>query len=379
MNFERVVIVSGQRGAGSVQSVASQIHWALGAHGVAAEVIDVDVLPEFCKTDAAKIATTLFLTFSHKVVFPWRQPMVSIMGDHPCHRAHQLSVSNSEDAVVAWSDASHLLAMRALGFSHRAVFLPHAGPEPTESAAPIGERDIDLFFVGTLREPVDRAGWREASSGVLPFVPDLIFDTIDLIEKTGAPILPAILDVMRRHGVSPSRFTRDGFASLMAQIQKIGEANRRVGILAALPDDLEIVIVSNHLPRALQGRPNIRFLGYINDFDRIRGLMRNSRIVLNATSKFPAGSHDRIWFAMAEGAVVLTDVSAYMKQDFQDGENILYLPQKRLDNEDLEGVAAIAKDAKGLARMADRAGSIYRDRHTWKRRAPLLMEAMWMA
>jgi hypothetical protein len=82
---------------------------------------------------------------------------------------------------------------------------------------------------------------------------------------------------------------------------------------------------------------------------------------------------------MAEGAVVLTDVSAYMKQDFQDGESILYLPQKRLDEEDLEGVAATAKDAKGLARMADRAGSIYRDRHTWKRRAPLLMEAMWMA
>jgi glycosyltransferase involved in cell wall biosynthesis len=184
---------------------------------------------------------------------------------------------------------------------------------------------------------------------------------------------------MSRHGVSPSRFTRDGFASLMAQIQKIGEANRRVGILAALPDDIEIAIVSNHLPQALRGRPNIRYLGYINDFDRIRDFMRNSRIVLNATSKFPAGSHDRIWFAMAEGAVVLTDVSVFMKQDFQDGESILYLPQRRLDREDVEAVVTTAKDAKGLARMADRAGSIYRDRHTWRRRAPLLIEAMWMA
>jgi hypothetical protein len=379
MDFERVVIVSGQRGAGSVQSVASVIQWALGAHGVAAEVIDIDVLPEFCETNIAMAATTLYLTFSHKVVFPWRQPVVSIMGDHPCHRAHQLSVNNSGDAVVAWSDANHLPAMRALGFTHRAVFLPHAGPEPTGRAVPIDERDIDLLFVGTLAEPTDRADWHAAHPGVLPFVPDVIFDTIEHIEKTGAPLLPATLAIMSRHRVSPWRFTRNGFASVMSHIQKIGEANRRVSILAALPDDIEIAIVSNHLPRTLQGRPNIRYLGYINDFDCIRDLMRSSRIVLNATSKFPAGSHDRIWFAMAEGAVVLTDTSVFMKRDFQHGESILYLPQRRLDREDVEVVAATAKDARKLAGLADRAGSIYRDRHTWSRRAPLLLEAMWMA
>jgi glycosyltransferase involved in cell wall biosynthesis len=379
MDFDRVVIVSGQRAAGSLQSVASQIQGALGTHGVAAEVIDVDVLPEFCKTDIARAATTVYLTFSHKVAFPWRQPVVSIMGDHPCHRARQLSVGNSEDAVTAWSDASHLRALRALGFSHRAVFLPHGGPEPTEHVASFDERDIDLLFVGTLGEPTDRAALHAANPGVSPIVPDLAFDTIDAIEQTGAPVLPALLSVMMHRRVSSSLFSRDDFASLMSKIQKIGEVNRRVDILAALPDNVEIVIVSNHLPRALRGRPNIRYLGYINDFDRIRCLMRRSRIVLNATSKFPAGSHDRIWFAMAEGAVVLTDVSLFMQQDFRDGESILYLPQKRLEPEDLEAAAATAKDARSLARLADRAGAIYRDRHTWTRRAPALIEAMWMA
>jgi len=376
MDFQHVVIVSGQRAAGSLQSMASEIHWALGAHGVAAEMVDVDVLPGFCKADTARAASTLFLTFSHKVAFPWRQPVVSIMGDHPCHRVHQLSIGASEDAVTAWSDASHLPALKALGFSHRAVFLPHAGPEPTEKVVPHNERDIDLLFVGTLREPTDRAEWHAANPGVSPIVPDLIFDTIDVVEKTGAPILPATLDTMMRHRVSPSLFTRDDFASLMSKIQDIGEVNRRVSILAALPDDLEIAIASNHLPLVLRDRPNLRYLGYIDDFDRVRGLMLNSRIVLNTTSKFPAGSHDRIWFAMAEGAVVLTDASLFMKQDFRDGESILYLPQKRLDDEALEPMVAAAKDTQELARLADRAGSIYRDRHTWRMRAPLLIEAM---
>lgn len=376
MAYQNVVIVSGRRAAGSMQTVAAEIHAALRAHGVAVEVMDVDALPVLCEADIARIDTTLFLTFSHKITFPWRQRIVSIMGDHPCHRVHQLSIRSSEHAVTAWSDASHLSALRALGFPHRAVFLPHAGPEPAETIIPHDEREIDLLFVGTLREPTDRARWRAGNPDASPIVADLIFDTVEVVERTGAPVLPATAEVMRHHDVSSSLLTRDDFARLIASIQDIAEVNRRVRILAALPDDLEIAIVSNHLPLALCDRPNVRFLGYIDDFDRVRGLMRNASIVLNTTSKFPAGSHDRIWFAMAEGAVVATDASLFMQQDFRDGEAIVYLPQKHLEDEDLEPVIAAAKDARTLARLSDRASSIYRRRHTWTMRAPALIEAM---
>jgi glycosyltransferase involved in cell wall biosynthesis len=376
MDFQRAAIVSGQRAAGSLQTIASEIQAALQAHGVATEIIDVDVLPGYCESHIAEIETTLFLTFSHKIALPWRQPMVSIMGDHPCQRVRQLAIRASDHAVTAWSDASHLPALKALGFPHRAVFLPHAGPEPTQKAVPHGERDIDVLFVGTLHEPSDRGRWRAANPGVSPIVPDLIFDTIDVIEQQGMPVLSATLEVMRQHRLSPSLFTRDDFASLMSTIQDLGEVNRRVRILAALPDDLEIAVVSNRLPRALQDRSNIRFLGYINDFDRVRDLMRNARIVLNTTSKFPAGSHDRIWFAMAEGAVVLTDMSRFMQQDFPDGESILYLPQKPFEDEDLEPAIAAIENPRQLARLADRASAVYRERHTWTMRAPHLIEAM---
>jgi len=376
MDCDNVVIVSGRRAAGSLQAVAAEIHAALRAHGVATEVVDVDALPTFCETEIARIESTLFLTFSHKIVFPWRQPTLSIMGDHPCQRVRQLSIRTSEHAVTAWSDASHLSALKALGFPHRAVFLPHAGPEPTEKMIPHEQREIDLLFVGTLREPTDRTVWRVTNPDASSIVADLIFDTVETVAETGAPVLPATLEVMRRHGVCPSLLTRDDFAQLMASIQDIAEVNRRVRILTALPDDLEIAIVSNHLPLALCDRPNVRYLGYIDDFERVRGLMRNARIVLNTTSKFPAGSHDRIWFAMAEGAVVVSDTSLFMQQDFQDGEAILYLPRRRLDQEDLESVIAAAKNAQQLARLSDRASSLYRERHTWTQRAPVLIEAM---
>jgi spore maturation protein CgeB len=161
----------------------------------------------------------------------------------------------------------------------------------------------------------------------------------------------------------------------LTTILQIGEINRRVSVLAALPEALRLAVATDHFPAALRARPNLRHLGYIDDFGEIRALMRRSRIVLNITGKFPAGSHERIWFAMAEGAVVVTDRSVFMKQDFTDGETIVYLPQSRLAPSDLAPLAALAHDTKRLDRMAADAMAIYRNRHTWTKRAQLLIDA----
>jgi hypothetical protein len=376
MHFEHIAIITGRRAAGWSQSMAAEIRNGLERNGVPVQLVEIERLEEFCAGTDAQDPSTLILDFNHRIVFPWQRPMISIMLDHPCSLTKELAAKHSEHAVTAWVDASHPAAVRAFGFPHRATFLPHAGPEVTGNAAPADERDIDIFFSGSLGEPLDRAGWQAANPGVSPVVPHLLFDTIDLIETTGAPVLPALLKIMGQHGIAPASLTRDNFAELMAMILKIGEVNRRVSILTALPEDIRVVVASDYLPLMLRDRANVRHVGYVDDFDEIRAYMRRSRIVLNATSKFPGGSHERIWFAMAEGAVVLTDSSVFMKQDFQDGETILYLPQKHLRTEDFALVVAVAKDNLKCRRMAESALSLYRERHSWTKRAQLLIETM---
>jgi hypothetical protein len=247
---------------------------------------------------------------------------------------------------------------------------------PSESLRAFEELDIDVLFAGTLGEPMDRAAWAAANPTASPIVADLLFDTIERIASTGGAVLPVLLAVMQQHGVSPSALTRDNFAELMELALRIGEINRRVNILETLPRNLAIAIASDHLPACLKDRGNIHYAGYIHDFDEIRGLMRRARVVLNATSKFPAGSHERIWYGLAEGAVVLTDLSVFMKQDFADCENIFYLPQRRLAAGDLDDIGAIVKDDTRLEAIADGARTVYAARHSWLKRAPLLAEAM---
>jgi hypothetical protein len=380
MNFNHVVVMTGTASAGWAKAMVTEIVGGLRGLGIAATELDIDEAPEFFETSFRQRETTLVVDLNQKIRFPWRQPKVSIMVDHPCTRIRELSAPNSEAVVTGWVDASHLAAVGALGFPHRAVFLPHAGPEPTNAGRRSAERDIDLFFAGSLGEAIDRTGWRAANPGMMPVAAELIFDTIELIEKNGAPALPALVAVLGQHGVSlGSDLTRDQFAELVTTILTIGEQNRRLSVLLALPDSLNVAVASDYLPKALRDRPHIRYLGYVDDFAEIRRLMGRTRIVLNMTGKFPCGSHERIWYAMAEGAVVLTDFSVFMQETFTDGETIRYLPRKPLDAEDFRPLAALARDPGRLDRMAEAATTLYRARHTWRTRASLLRDAMALA
>lgn len=372
MDFAQVAILCDNGAAGWCKAIAQEIGRALRRHGILVQLGDLDAeLAAFCAR-----GNTIFLDFNRRVVLPWHPPAISLMVDHPCSLIKELSAPNSADAVTGWVDASHPESVAALGFRHRAVFLPHAGPAAADKVTPFDQRELDVFFAGLLAEPEDRSSWRAANPDASPRVIDLLFDTIERLETTGAPVVPTLLDRMNHHGVPQSLFTRESLAKLVTLILKIAETNRRLDVLAALPDALVVGVASNYLPKMLRDRPNIRHLGYIDDFDRIRALMRNSRIVLNTTMKFPSGSHERIWYAMAEGAVVLTDASAFMKRDFVDNETILYLPNKRLGTADLAPLGALARNPARLANIGEGATALYREHHSWDRRALSLIEAM---
>jgi hypothetical protein len=95
--------------------------------------------------------------------------------------------------------------------------------------------------------------------------------------------------------------------------------------------------------------------------------MGRSRIVLNSTNKFPRGSHERIWYAMAAGAVVLTDPSSFLARDFAHARDILFLPRGDLSDVAAE-TAELARDGARLTAIAAAAREVYAAGHTWRHR-----------
>jgi hypothetical protein len=330
--YDQALVIRREPSAGWAKAMMREIHEALLFNGIESVLFDIDA-PGAAEVIAAMARRPFYVVdCNHRPAINARVPRFSVMVDHPCMRLSDLALAKPGLEVLGWVDESHLAAAAALGIPLPSHFLPHAGPDPVDAPSRMTRRDIDIFFAGGLAEPVGRAEWRVAHPEAPPIVCDLIFDTVELIRRELEPALPAFLSVCRHHGVDAAGiFSRDDFCVLITEIIDIAEMNCRHDILTALPE-VRVVVASSYLPKALRDRAQLRWLGQVDDFAEIRRLMGRSKVVLNTTSKFPAGSHERIWFAMAEGAVALTDPSSFLAGDFTEGREILYLPKaKRRD------------------------------------------------
>lgn len=61
-------------------------------------------------------------------------------------------------------------------------------------------------------------------------------------------------------------------------------------------------------------------------------LMYNSKITLNILPWFKYGAHERIYNAMLNGTVCVSDTSEYLKKYFQNGRDIVFYELNQLDN-----------------------------------------------
>ena len=372
--YRRAFVMTGDDAAGWAQAMSAEIHRGLQEIGIVATLLRPE---EFHDAFAKPVGERyVMIDLNHKLRVPPGVRTFSVMVDHPCDRIGDLAEDHPPSSILGWVDRSHLPAAAALRLPYRSLFLPHAGPAPSERALPGPERPVDVFFAGILGERWERSKWASAHAWVPPLIVDIIFDAVDRLARKIDPVLPIFSDVCHQRGIDPQQaFTRDVLCAIVANICKIAEVNRRVAVLAALPD-IEIVVASNYLPVCLRERRNVRYLGYIRDFDEIMREMRRAKIVLNATSKFPAGSHERIWYGMAEGAVLLSDPSTYLEEQFQHRCEMLYLPAGDIRPGDLDYLTDLVRDCRRLDDIADRAAAIYRRDHTWIQRAAWIDEAI---
>jgi hypothetical protein len=367
--YSRAFIVTDDVSAGWARAIEAEMVRALRSLGHNAVLHDVKT------TLDARGEPSFVIDINHKLrlLSPLRK--FSIMVDHPCTRLKDLEDASPATDVLGWVDASHLAAATALGVRIPSIFLPHAGPEPVAQPLPMDGRDIDVFFSGALAEPVDRGAWKTARPDLSAVLVDAIFDAVEEIGGSTVPVLPAFLETCAGRGINPGDFSRELFCDAVSKTLEFAELNRRTAILAALPD-VRITVASKYLPAALRGRTNLTHLGYVEDFGAVRQLMARAKIVINMTNKFPQGSHERIWYGMAEGAIVLTDLSQFLQQDFADRSAILYLPQRRVAAEDFEDLVPLLERPAALQDIRDRATPIYRAKHTWRKRAQTLWQVM---
>ena len=100
--------------------------------------------------------------------------------------------------------------------------------------------------------------------------------------------------------------------------------------------------------------------------------MEDSKIVLNQLAWFKAGSSERVYEAMLQGAVSLTDDSSYLRETFMDDVDIKFYSLKRLHAlPDI--VRSILTDSERTEMLRINAYQKAAKYHTWLQRTETLL------
>lgn len=99
----------------------------------------------------------------------------------------------------------------------------------------------------------------------------------------------------------------------------------------------------------------------------------NSKISLNIMPWFKDGSHDRVFTAMLNGAVCLTDGSTYLQEVGKEDENIYFYSLKGLKYLPAK-VRRILKEEDKSEAVAQAGTALAKQHHTWKNRAWEVMD-----
>ena len=383
--FDKAILVTNRTEHHSHQAMLTGLHEGLLSLGIDSRLFLVNMdgsdLGGFMESVAAAAASSPESTFLMDINGRMRLPAAralkkfSFMIDHPY--AHLTRIANlSPSDIISYVDRSHLNMLKALGVGRGAVFLPHGGPAVRANPKPMKERRIDLLFIGRLEHSPRRKDLAEGLAANTPQVRDIVIETAEEAAK-GKPLFDVFCAACKRHSVDFREFGSEGLETALRTAHHWAEARGRYRLLKSLGANLggrQVHIVGEVNRDFLDTVPDgFTFLGE-RPFNECLDLMANSKILLNSVTVFPEGGHERICYGMAAGAVVATDPSTFVGEDFTDGENILFWPSDPADSALM--VAGALADSGRLDEMAAAAAAIYAAKHTWVSRAAIIDRAL---
>ena len=228
-------------------------------------------------------------------------------------------------------DKNHTKLIQKYYPSYPAIFLPHGGELSPLSETPYESRDIDILYVGT-RELIS------PPQATLSFFPDngaeFLQTTFNILLKYPFLAPEQLVDLyFREAGINTDA---DNYLDCLYAVYYYNVHNVRAyyqeKIISALAEaHFHISLYGTNWEPVIDKYPEyVHPCGNVSPEEYIR-LVCNSKISLNIQSWYKEGSHERVYNAMLNGAVCVTDASEYMKRHFKNGENIIFYDLTKLD------------------------------------------------
>lgn len=302
-------------------------------------------------------------------------PFFNLLLDHPLYH-HDSLKCRLKNYHVRCLDENHAAYLRRYYPHLKSVELwtatgssvsdmPDAGARTP--LLPIDRREIPLLFCGTYTDPGEvMCAIRE--------LPDFIQSDLELIISTlladsSQTIEGAICSLGDRlASFLPENLPLFVQSCFLADTY-VRAFRRRELVLAADRAGLPLWLVGSDwekLPLSAQSSISRR---HSVPYTQIFSLMAHSRLTLNLMPEFKAGFHDRVFAAMLNGSVAVTDPSVGLLREFRDEKELLFYDVAKFD-EGCERLREVLEKPRMLQQIADQGREAANERFTWKALLP---------
>ncbi|MBO5483683.1 MAG: glycosyltransferase family 1 protein [Lachnospiraceae bacterium] len=296
----------------------------------------------------------------------------TMLMDHPLIHHERLRTSYPYCLVLS-PDKKHVDYLRRYYPNiWKTGFLAHGGCQAQKRVVPYGERTFDLSFMGSYNRPEEI--WQEIEGypeQMKILMENCVYYLLHHTEKT---LEEAMEKVFYQFGIE---IPWEEFAPIASEFRAVDRYVRcyyRDKVLRILlENEIEVHVFGDGWERMeLSGSSRLQIHGRVGYQESLE-IVADSKISLNVMPWFKEGSHDRVFSAMLNGAVCLTDSSEYLKEECKEGTNLLCYSLDNLEQlpflvrsvlDDVERGRSIAEAGKKLAEQ----------KHTWAVRGREFLE-----
>lgn len=291
---------------------------------------------------------------------------------------YSVNLTSSPYSIISCVDRSDSNALLSQGFQNT-FFWPHAVEKELCEEVISQDRPYEVVFFGSCYDFESlRASWRMRNTEIINKVLD---DAIDIVlSDSKESLAEALVTAWNASKLEPSS---TDFLALFYYLDNYTRGKDRYELIRSIKDakvhifgELSTDSAVNVLgwPQYLAGQSNVTLHPSV-PYEEALQIMKKSKICLNSMPFFKNGTHERVFAGLACGALPVTSESTFLREQFKEGEEILYYTPKQWN--DVNGkINTWLRDEKKRREAVVRGRQIVAREHTWDKRTEQLLKEL---
>lgn len=298
---------------------------------------------------------------------------ISLLTDAPYNPYTSLMKYPCKNQAVIYLDKSHASSINYMyspkKFSGK-MFMPWGGYSKLSFKEVFEQpRDIDVIYSARFFDSMPKRVWRQYP--VDSYIKKLLDEIVEYLEMHPETIDNGVGKILYRHGIQDKRLIEKMFIFYKDLFMYIKTYRRIKSLEFLVKNDIIVDVYGDGWEQASIAK-NLRCHGKVSYMNMIKDISR-AKIVYQDMAEFNHGGHDRVFTAMLNGAVVVSEYSSYLAQDFAVDKEIFFYDWQN-GEEQVRIINKLLVDEQSRLAVSIRAYSKAYRHHRWENRAQQILE-----